>query len=223
MTPCEKLGYKVGDKFRLTTEGAKEVGESADVVLSLHDDDGSDCPEFYGSTIYEDELMYVELEHVYKLTTDFEVGDVVKVVRKTKRLDPHGMGFDRLWKNSWADGMDAYLDKELRIKYIHSLRGAALDGAVAFDFPLVSLQLVSRPSKAEVVVTPTELEVEPTPEPNLLEVFRQFANSCGDSYDVELIVKRDSYTLTFDHYEWNGDSTRMIDMMNLLRQLHISH
>lgn len=53
MTPCEKLGYKVGDKFTFV-EGLPPAGiESAtgfqcDQTITLHLDDGSAVPLFSG-------------------------------------------------------------------------------------------------------------------------------------------------------------------------------
>ena len=45
MTPCEKLGYKVGGRFEVI-EGncitSRDVGE----IYTLFKDDGSDCPQF---------------------------------------------------------------------------------------------------------------------------------------------------------------------------------
>lgn len=43
MTPCEKLGYKVGDKFEvLNTDDGLDVG----TIVELVEDDGSVCPTF---------------------------------------------------------------------------------------------------------------------------------------------------------------------------------
>lgn len=43
MTPCEKLGYKVGDKFEVI--GGHYCLKKGTVVY-LAEDDGSECPEF---------------------------------------------------------------------------------------------------------------------------------------------------------------------------------
>ena len=44
MTPCEKLGYKVGDKFEVISHHAFKKGQ----VVTLHEDDGTECPLFAG-------------------------------------------------------------------------------------------------------------------------------------------------------------------------------
>lgn len=46
MTPCEKLGYKVGDRFECV-EANLNIGRNSGDILILMDDDGSDCPWFY--------------------------------------------------------------------------------------------------------------------------------------------------------------------------------
>src|SRR5690554_7231836 len=51
MTPCEKMGYKVGDKFKVlsSVEGFTEGQE-----IELYEDDGTDMPLFSGENIYHD-------------------------------------------------------------------------------------------------------------------------------------------------------------------------
>lgn len=44
MTPCERLGYKVGDKFEVISHHAFKNGQ----VVTLHEDDGTECPLFAG-------------------------------------------------------------------------------------------------------------------------------------------------------------------------------
>lgn len=44
MTPCEKLGYKVGDEFEVISHHAFKKGQ----VVTLHKDDGTECPLFAG-------------------------------------------------------------------------------------------------------------------------------------------------------------------------------
>ena len=44
MTPCERLGYKVGDKFEVISHHAFKKGQ----VVTLHEDDGTECPLFAG-------------------------------------------------------------------------------------------------------------------------------------------------------------------------------
>lgn len=44
MTPCEKLGYKVGDEFEVISHHAFKNGQA----VTLHEDDGTECPLFAG-------------------------------------------------------------------------------------------------------------------------------------------------------------------------------
>ena len=44
MTPCEKLGYKVGDEFEVISHHAFRKWQ----VVTLHEDDGTECPLFAG-------------------------------------------------------------------------------------------------------------------------------------------------------------------------------
>lgn len=44
VTPCERLGYKVGDEFEVISHHAFKNGQ----VVTLHEDDGTECPLFSG-------------------------------------------------------------------------------------------------------------------------------------------------------------------------------
>ena len=44
MTPCEKLGCKVGDEFEVISHHEFKKGQ----VVTLHEDDGTECPLFAG-------------------------------------------------------------------------------------------------------------------------------------------------------------------------------
>ena len=44
VTPCEMLGYKVGDEFEVIRHHAFKKGQ----VVTLHEDDGTECPLFAG-------------------------------------------------------------------------------------------------------------------------------------------------------------------------------
>lgn len=52
MTPCEKLGYKVGDKFIVTKDGTFSIGS----LVSLYEDDGTGNPLF---RLIEGECQYL--------------------------------------------------------------------------------------------------------------------------------------------------------------------
>lgn len=57
MTPCEKLGYKVGGNFEV-------IGDHADLkrgsVVYLAKDDGSDCPRFEMEGVYDFWFVFLE-------------------------------------------------------------------------------------------------------------------------------------------------------------------
>src|SRR5690554_671187 len=72
MTPCEKMGYKVGDKFKVlsSVEGFTEGQE-----IELYEDDGTDMPLFSGENIYYNHAAgcnpgaYFLLSDVEKITS----------------------------------------------------------------------------------------------------------------------------------------------------------
>lgn len=47
-TPCQKLGYKVGDKFEVICEESEACGFKKGATITLYADDRSDCPLFAG-------------------------------------------------------------------------------------------------------------------------------------------------------------------------------
>lgn len=67
LTLCEKLGYKVGDRFVMTeNEGVKGFNIGDEVILIK--DDGSECPKFFSTYINND--MYIWLTDVRKLDSE---------------------------------------------------------------------------------------------------------------------------------------------------------
>ena len=57
MTPCEKLGYKVGDRFVAQIDG--EMAKKGD-ILALVRDDGSRMPYFRNERMQENTFEYIE-------------------------------------------------------------------------------------------------------------------------------------------------------------------
>lgn len=57
MTPCEKLGYKVGDRFVAQIDGGYV---KKDDILTLIMDDGSRMPYFRNETTKENSFQYIE-------------------------------------------------------------------------------------------------------------------------------------------------------------------
>lgn len=234
MTPCEKLGYKVGDKFRLERDTAAEMRESEELVITLLKDDGTNCPQFSGFTEFDDSSdinLFLDLDEVYKLDYDIQVGDVVVVARMVKSNDPNGMGLGEKWDNQWYYKMDAYIDKQFTISIIDSY-GARFENDVKYGFPLTSLKLIGRDNIRQNIANSAEPEkiVETKTEeplPNLVDVFKKFASDLGSGYDTALFLTKDGhlvkYGLDFDCYEWKGTEAEIIDKINLLRQLHITN
>jgi hypothetical protein len=88
MTPAQKLGYKLGDKFRVLEGGA---GFAKGAIITLDRDDGSAHPMFAGpNSSYKlagptrsREGAYFTLARVEKVV-DFKVGDKIRVLRGSK-------------------------------------------------------------------------------------------------------------------------------------------
>ena len=87
MTPCEKLGYKVGDRF-VDLDNNKLVGRSKGDILELVRDDGSDCPWFKNITTGED-LIVCKLHHITLLRSygaSLKTGDEITQDGKKYRV-----------------------------------------------------------------------------------------------------------------------------------------
>ena len=73
MTPCEKLGYKVGDKFIVVDKSGEMFPPNT--IVTLNYDDGSAAPLFSGSSCRYDLAKgggaYMNLQRVKKID-DFE-------------------------------------------------------------------------------------------------------------------------------------------------------
>ena len=66
MTPCEKLGYKVGDKFKVVD--GTGVHYAVGSFITLIHDDGSSCPRFNGAhAIFESGDSFFPLDFVEKV------------------------------------------------------------------------------------------------------------------------------------------------------------
>lgn len=83
--------------------------------------------------------------------TEFNVGDKVRVVRRTEDFAPNGMGEGIMWENQWIkadnDGpnMDRYLGLEFEIDYIVNTGVLFKDWEAwaSYAFPLSSLENIS--------------------------------------------------------------------------------
>lgn len=82
MTPCEKLGYKVGDEFWVVDSDAVFP---KDGIIKLKDDDNTECPEFEGvnclvgsnSSFQGEKCHFVPLGSVKPLPITLKPGDYV--------------------------------------------------------------------------------------------------------------------------------------------------
>lgn len=73
MTPCQKLGYNVGDKFVVIIDNPKRYNFTKGSIITLYADDGSVLPLF--KSIIGGDEFYISLEDVEK------IGDTNKYVR----------------------------------------------------------------------------------------------------------------------------------------------
>lgn len=73
LTPCQRLGYKIGDKF-LVTYGSTPTTNRGDVV-TLVEDDGSSTPFFKGSTVprYRDQYVAIYLNKLQPLKAPYNL------------------------------------------------------------------------------------------------------------------------------------------------------
>lgn len=173
MTPCEKRGYKVGDRFRVIRPDNQEEFSIGSIV-ELSYDDGSSCPKFdliEGSCRYEDgvntkkgaytSLDYVEplketnmtLEDAYLTLHNacgIEVGDTVKVLRKAETDE---MG----WNNSWTTSMNKSIGKEFKVLRDANKRGFEISDSFGLSYPFFVLELVK---KAEKPIKAGDYDVE---------------------------------------------------------------
>lgn len=73
MTPCKRLGYKVGDKFIVVDESGEMF--PLGTIVTLHSDDSTGSPLFSGSSCRYDLVKgggaYMSLQRVKKID-DFE-------------------------------------------------------------------------------------------------------------------------------------------------------
>ena len=65
MTPCQKLGYNVGDKFVVIIDNLKRYNFTKGSIITLYEDDGSDFPLF--KSIVGDEEFYTPLLEIEKI------------------------------------------------------------------------------------------------------------------------------------------------------------
>lgn len=84
MTPCEKLGYKVGDRFECV-EGNVRLNRYAGDILVLKYDDGSEYPWFENVTRKEKETVCY-LECIQPLKSYLKSGDEITQGGKKYRV-----------------------------------------------------------------------------------------------------------------------------------------
>lgn len=79
MTPSEKLGYKVGDKFIVLVKDEDAVGFTQGQTVTMAEDDGSSNPLFRGQNTTHNGEAYLSLYKVKKIE---EQGDMNKEFTK---------------------------------------------------------------------------------------------------------------------------------------------
>lgn len=80
LTPCEKLGYKVGDTFLKCKD---DSGFRSGSLIELIKDDGSECPEFKlvsGFCSFDDNISFECLEYIKKVSSS---GDEIPETAKS--------------------------------------------------------------------------------------------------------------------------------------------
>lgn len=103
MTPCEKLGYEVGDRF-VSQKTNKLTGLQEGEVLILKHDDGSDMPWFLGDGTKE--LIPVTLDYVVKQEHPaIKTGDTIEQEGKKYRVT-----FEEIPQYDFKPGMLCVVD-----------------------------------------------------------------------------------------------------------------
>ena len=103
MTPCEKLGYKVGDRFECI-EGNPLTNRNIGDILVLKEDDGSYIPLFKNETT-GNEILHVGLSFVRKITQNIKTGDTIERDGKKYR-----MTLDEIPQYDFKPGMVCQID-----------------------------------------------------------------------------------------------------------------
>ena len=88
MTPCEKLGYKVGDRFEVINPECVTGNCSAGDIIILHRDDGSSMPLFRKEgEDYAHDCGYLEaIKPLRKLDNTLKTGDTIERDGKKYRV-----------------------------------------------------------------------------------------------------------------------------------------
>jgi len=163
--------------------------------------------------------------------SDIAVGDKVKVVCMVDNYDTDGMGVGKKWNNGWTGDMVEYVGKTFTIRFINESLGVRLsEDDFGFDFPLKALELVEKAPVVEAQPNNTisvdefisELKTDvdnKMSKRNLFEEYTKFYDKYSKMFNLSMTIT-DSITLSFDHYEFYGDATRIIEVMELLEKLH---
>jgi hypothetical protein len=67
MTPCEKLGYKVGDRFEVVEDSPTKSLVKGDIAV-LRSDDGSGCPDFVNERTGNEDCC-IPIDRLRKIST----------------------------------------------------------------------------------------------------------------------------------------------------------
>lgn len=127
-TPCEKLGYKVGEQFLKCEDNS---GFSSGSIIELINDDGSECPEFKlvsGICEYADNRAFEVLEHLQKISTEKEKTKEPEVVKEDNEVNaPDLTGlFIRAMARPFGTPLEGYILPEQKVETLES--GVKYDG-----------------------------------------------------------------------------------------------
>ena len=88
MTPCEKLGYKVGDMFEVIDPEYATGDLSAGDIIILHRDDGTNAPYFRkeGKDSNSDYAYLEAIKPLRKLDSTLKTGDTIERDGKKYRV-----------------------------------------------------------------------------------------------------------------------------------------
>ena len=84
MTPCEKLGYKVGDRFECL-EGNTGLYMPGDILI-LKEDDGSDNPWFLNKRTLERTAVHLDFVEKRESGQSIQSGDTIECDGKKYRV-----------------------------------------------------------------------------------------------------------------------------------------
>ena len=167
-TPCEELGYKVGDKF--VVEGSYLFKDGTELYLVFDDDTTWPCFSIINKELSSSDIMHVDgisafipLDEVIKVSStttptqyQFKKGDKVKVVKKcSSRTNCH---YGEKWECVWVSAMDGIVGEVGEVIEIYDKVRDEVTG-ICVDFEYIRWNLPS--DSLELVVEDTIADTQP--------------------------------------------------------------